>query len=314
MKIYLITASPRITDAQMDKFKSLGDFKLIEASKLDYKEVIAKASDAEILIAGSSGVEKISKELMEGLRSLKLVTVLTVGMAWVDLDAAKNLDIVVSNIQGSNSESVAEHAWGMILDLAKRITEFDRDVRNKGAYKFGDYQGKEVFGKTIGIIGLGDIGKKVARIASSFDMKVLGINKSGNMVEGVEMVGLNDLLARSDVVVVAVPLSDETTGLISEKEIELMKEGAILVNTAREQIVDKKAVLKAIDKGKLYGYGVETEIMQPVAKDDPYLDHPNIIVTPHNAFNTEDAERLSFDVTIENIETFMNGEPANRVV
>ncbi|MFC1790811.1 2-hydroxyacid dehydrogenase, partial [Patescibacteria group bacterium] len=270
--------------------------------------------DTEILIAGSSGIERISKELLAGLKNLKLITTLTVGMAWVDLEAAKSLKIPVCNIKGANSESVAEHAWGMILDLSKRITEFDRDVRNRGAYRFGDYQGKEVYGKTIGIIGLGDIGKKIARIAGAFKMKVLGTNKSGQKVAGVKLVRMDDLLKESDVVVIAVPLTEETKDLISKREIKLMKKEAILVNPAREPIVNKRAVLKAVKEGKLFGYGVETEIMQPISKSDPYLQYPNVVVTPHNAFNTKDAERKSFEVTIENIKAFLEGKFKNRVV
>lgn len=106
------------------------------------------------------------------MKKLKMIATLTVGVAWLDMKATKELGITVCNIKGANAESVAEHAWGMILSLAKRITEFDRDVRNKGAFKFADYEGVEVYGKTIGIIGLGDIGTKIARIAKGFDMRI----------------------------------------------------------------------------------------------------------------------------------------------
>lgn len=314
MKIYCITANPRINKEQLVEFKKLGNFKVINASKLSVSEIIKKIPDVGILVVGSSGVEGITKELLVGLKKLKFITTLTVGMAWVDLKTAKKLKIPVSNIKGSNSESVAEHAWGMILDLAKRITEFDRDVRNKGAYKFGEYQGKEVYGKTIGIIGLGDIGKKVARIAKAFNMEILGVNKSGKKVAGVKLTSLRTLLKNSDVVVVAVPLTRETENMISDREISLMKTGAILVNTAMEPIVNKPAVLKALREGSLYGYGIETDIMKPIPNNDPYFKLPRLVVTPHNAFNTEDAERLSFDVSIQNIKSFLKGKPSNRVV
>ncbi len=183
MKIYLITSNPTISDAMKDYLERLGELVVINAQKMTTSDVIIKASDAEILIAGSSGIERISKEMLQGLKKLKLIVTLTVGVAWVDIEAAKELGIRVCNIKGANAESVAEHAWGMILDLAKRITEFDRGVRNKGDYKFADYTGKEVYGKTIGIIGLGDIGSKVARIAQGFNMKVLGFNRSGNSAQ-----------------------------------------------------------------------------------------------------------------------------------
>jgi len=313
MKIYLITKNARPTQEQLNKFKTLGDFVWVDAIKLTAQKVIEKAGDAEILILGSSGVEKISDELLTGLKSLKYISLLTVGTNWVDLEAARKHNIQISNIKGANSEAVAEHTWAMILNLAKRVTEFERDVREKGAFNFGPYRGKEVYGKTLGIIGLGDIGKKVARIAKGFDMKVLGANKSRNKVEGIELVDLNTLLKESDIIAICAPLTKDTESMIGEKEIKQMKEGAILVNCARHQITNKEAVIKGIQNKKLFGFGIETEIMQPIDQNDDYLKYPNIIVTPHNAFNTEDAEVKSFDTVIANIEGFLSGKQINLV-
>lgn len=313
MKIYLIKSSPVLNKNQKNKLDQLGDLSIIDAEKLSDNEVIEQAADAEIMIAGPSGIDKFSKDILQGLKKIKFVSLLTVGFAWVDLAAAKEADVSVSNIKGANSQSVAEHTWGMILDLGKRISEFDRDVREKGAYKFSNYKGKEIYGKTIGIIGLGDIGSKVAKVAKSFDMKVIGVNKSGRPVNGVELVDLSTLLAESDVIAVCAPLTPDTENMIDEEEIRQMKEGVILINTAREKIVNKNAVLKAVKSGKLFGYGIETEIMEPIPGDDPYLSHPRILITPHNAFNTEDAETKSFDLAIENIEAFIGGKPQNIV-
>lgn len=314
MKIYLITSNPTISDAMKDELDKLGELVVINALKMSATDVIHKAGDAEILIAGSSGIEKISKEMLTGMEKLKMIATLTVGVAWVDVEAAKELGIKVCNIKGANAESVAEHAWGMILDLAKRITEFDRDVRNKGAYKFADYTGKEVYGKTIGIIGLGDIGSKVARIATGFDMQVLGYNKSGKSVSGVELVSLESLLKASDIIVTCVPLTNETKGIISQKEISLMKEGVILINPAMEAITDKEAVMNGLKSGKIFGFGIETDIMQPVPTDSEYLKYQRIVVTPHNAFNTEDANRKSYELAVSNVKAFLNGNPQNIVV
>jgi D-3-phosphoglycerate dehydrogenase len=309
MKIYLIASTARPTKDQVKKLESLGKFFIIDAQKFSPFQVIEKAPDAEILIAGTSGVQTINKELLSGLKQLQYISLLTVAVDWVDLNAARELQIPISNIKGANSESVAEHTWGMILSLAKRITEFDRDVRSKGAYKFGDYRGKEVYGKTIGIIGLGDIGKRVARIAKGFNMNILGINESGKPVDGVQLTTLDTLLKQSDVITICVPLTPKTDNMLSDKEFTSLKDGAILINCARPEIVNKKDVLNALNKGKLFGYGIETEIMKSVSPDDEYLEHPRIIITPHNAFNTEDAEIKSFDAVIENIEGFLSGKP-----
>lgn len=313
MKIYLITSNPQIWGKMKDDLASLGEVKVINAQKFTAQQVIEQAGDADILIAGSSGIEKISKEMLQGMKSLKMIATLTVGVAWVDLTAAKGKGVVVCNIKGANAESVAEHAWGMILDLSKRITEFDRDVRNKGAYKFGEYTGREVYGKTIGIIGLGDIGQKVARIAKAFDMKVLGYNRSKKIIKDIKQVDFDTLLKQSDIIVTCVPLTEETTKMISDKQISLMKDSVILVNPAMESITDKTAVLKAVESGKIYGFGIETEIMKPISTDDPYLINSHVIVTPHNAFNTEDANRKSYELAIENVKAFIKGTPQNRV-
>ncbi len=295
------------------ELKKLGNLVVINAQKMTTEEVLAKAGDAEIMIAGPSGIQKISRELLHKLKRLKMIATLTVGVAWVDVEAASELGIKVCNIKGANAESVAEHAWGMILDLAKRITEFDRDSRNQGAFKFIEYTGKEVYGKTIGIIGLGDIGSKVARIAQAFNMRILGFNKSGKPIKGINLVDKKTLLKESDVIVTCVPLADDTINMISDKEIAQMKDGVILVNPAMETITDKEAVLRGLENGKIFGFGIETEIMKPVPSDSVYFKHPRIIVTPHNAFNTEDANTKSYELAISNVKAYINGKPQNAV-
>lgn len=311
MKIYLITSNPAIGNVLKVDLEKAGDFKIIDGQKLTAREVIEKAGDAEILIAGSSGLEKISDELLNGLPNLKYISTLTVGLAWVDIKSTKKHGVKLSNVKGANSESVAEHTWAMILDLSKRVTEFDRDVRNKNAFRFAEYTGKEVFEKTIGIIGLGDIGQKVARIAKAFNMKVIGVNKNNNEVEGVKLVDLDTLYKESDIVAVCTPLTPETENLISNEAVNKMKDGVIIVNSAMEKITNKEAIFKGLESGKIFGFGIETEISQTV--DPSYLKHPRIIVTPHNAFNTEDANKKTYEMAVENVMKFIKGNPIRLV-
>lgn len=312
MNICFITSNPRVGLIKSD-LEKLGNLTIHDRQRLTSDEVVELAQDADVLVAGGSGIEKIDQSLIKRLPKLKLIALLTVGYDWVDVAYAKEKGIVVSNIKGANSESVAEQIWGMILDLAKRITEFDRDARFKSAYRFTDYKGKEIFGKTIGIIGLGDIGKKVARGATGFGMHVIGVNKSKNKVEGVELVELDQLLMQSDVIVACTPLTPETQNIISAPEIAKMKEGVILINTSREEIVDKKAVIDGLKSGKIFGYGVETTIMKPIPANDPYFSQNRIIAIPHNAFNTEDADRKSYLLVAENIKAWIDGKPQNMV-
>ncbi len=311
MKIYLITSNPVIGDVLKVDLEEAGDFKIIDGQKLTAQEVIEKAGDAEILIAGSSGLEKISDELLNGLPNLKYISTLTVGLAWVDIEAVKKHGVKLSNVKGANSESVAEHTWAMILDLSKRVTEFDRDVRNKNAFRFAEYTGKEVFEKTIGIIGLGDIGQKVARIAKAFNMNVLGVNKSNKEVEGAKLVDLDTLYKESDIIAICTPLTSETENLISDEAIIKMKDGVIIVNSAMEKITNKEAIYKGLESGKVFGFGIETEISQPA--DPSYLNHPRIIVTPHNAFNTEDANKKTYEMAVENVKMFIEGNPVRLI-
>lgn len=312
MNICIITSNPQIEyiKADLEKF---GTISIHNKQRLVVGEVVQIAKDADILIAGSSGVDKISKELIDQLPKLKFIALLTVGIDWVDVTYAKSKGIVISNIKGANSESVAEQTWGMILDLGKRISEFDRDARLKGAFRFNDYKGKEVYGKTLGIVGLGDIGKKVARGALGFNMRVLGLNKSKRKVKGVIQVELAQLLKESDVIAICAPLTPETNNMISDKEIAQMKDGVILVNTSREELVNKNAVISGLNSGKIFGYGIETAIMTPLAPDDPYFTTPRVVVTPHNAFNTEDADKKSYLLVAENIRAWINNKPQNIV-
>jgi len=312
MKICFITSNPQIDYIKSD-LKKIGELSVHNKQKLSPDEVVNLASDSEILVAGSSGIERISKELIDRLPKLKLIALLTVGTDWVDVAYAREKGIVVSNIKGANSESVAEQTWGMILDLAKRITEFDRDARLKGAFRFNDYKGKEVFGKTLGIIGLGDIGKKVARGAKGFNMRVLGLNKSKKAVEGVELVELPQLLKESDVIAVCAPLTTETNNIISANEIAQMKDGVILVNTSREELVNKGAIIEGLKFGKIFGYGIETAIMTPIPSDDEYFSTSRVIATPHNAFNTEDADKKSYELVAENLKAWVSGKSQNVV-
>lgn len=311
MKIYLITSNPVIGDVLKVDLEKVGDFKIIDGQKLTAQEIIEKASDAEILIAGPSGLEKISDELLSGLSNLKYISTLTVGLAWVDLESVKKHGVNLSNVKGANSESVAEHTWAMILDLAKRVTEFDRDVRNKNAFRYVEYVGKEVYEKTIGIIGLGDIGQKVARIAKAFNMKVLGVNKSNKEVEGIKLVDLDTLYKESDIIAVCIPLTSETENLISDEAINKMKDGVIIVNSAMEKITNKEAIFRGLESGKIFGFGIETEISQPA--DPAYLNHSRIIVTPHNAFNTEDANKKTYEMAVENVMRFIEGNPVRLI-
>jgi phosphoglycerate dehydrogenase-like enzyme len=171
----------------------------------------------------------------------------------------------------------------------------------------------ELAGKTLGVIGLGDIGQKVAQIGLGFGMQVIGSNRSQKNLPGLTSVSLSQLLAASDVISVDVPLTDQTRGMIGEAEITQMKERVIIVNTADEKIVDKSAIIAAVKKSKVFGYGVETALLKPLALDDEYFSCPTILAYPHNAFNTVEATRRVKDTWFQNVVKFIAGSPQNVV-
>lgn len=313
MKIYCTVGTPCFTPSQKIELEKLGEVTYVDKTSIPEDEYIDLIKDAEILIAAPEGIEKLSEKIISSLPDLKYISLLTVGFNWVDIEAVKKSNIPISNVKGANSESVAEHIWGMILDLSKRISEFDRDIRNIGSFEFSKYKGHEVFGKTLGLIGTGDIGSKVARIAKGFNMNVLGLNKSKKNIEGVELVTMDALLTQSDIINISVPLDNETQDLISEAQFNQMKNGSILINCSREEIVNKKAVINAIKTKKLSGYGVDTNILVPLAGDDEYLQYPNILVNIHDAFNTVESDEKCYGLVIENIKNFLSGNPQNLI-
>ena len=313
MKIYCTVGTPCFTPNQKNELEKLGEVFYIDRTSIPEAEYINLVKDADILIAAPEGIPELSEKIISSLPRLKFISLLTVGFNWVDIEVAKKLNIPISNAKGANSESVAEHIWGMILDLSKRISEFDRDIRNNGSFEFSKYKGHEVYGKTLGLIGIGDIGLKVARIARGFNIRVFGINKSGKSVEWVELVDMNTLLAQSDIVNISIPLDDTTRNLISKTQINIMKDGALLINCAREEIVDKSAVIEAIKTKKLSGYGVDTNILVPLSKNDEYLQYSNILVNVHNAFNTVESDEKCYGLAVENIKKFIEDNPQNLI-
>ncbi len=310
MKIVSLVSKMEWSSDQKSRLKKLGTFIEHNCKKISTHKAVELISDAEILIVGTSGVESIDSFVLENCSKLKFITVLGVGTDFVDLIKARELGIIVSNLQGANSESVAEHIWGMILGLSKKIVESHIGTK-EGKYEFFHYFGKELQGKTLGIIGFGAIGSKVARIAKGFDMKVIALNRSPIVAEGITFVSLNHILKDSDVIVITVPLNPETDKLIGDSEFTQMKEGVILISSSREAIIDKDAVLKSLESQKLFGYGYELEINSP--SDTRFYKYANVIITPHNAFYTAESELKSNDMAVDNVEQFTQGTPKNVV-
>ena len=316
MKIYLVGGGKNFLEKIETALNNEGikDTKIFISKEVSPKELAENTPDCEVLVASPSGFRNLTKEHMKSMPNLKFITTTSVGTDWIDTQAAKELNVVVSNQKGVNSEAVAEHCFGMILDLSKRISKSDRDIRDEKVGDLSKYTGVNLFGKTLGIIGTGDIGKKIARIAKGLEMRILGTSKSKIKIQDIEVVDLELLLKESDIVAVAVPLTNETEDLLSSKEFELMKKGVILVSISREKVINKKSVLEAINTNKIFGFGLDAEIAVPISKDDPYLQSDKIVVTPHTASTTEESEKGYASMTVENINAFSQGKPIRVVV
>lgn len=304
MKVYYISSSLEIDCEIRKKLEKLGDLVFLSINGVDEQEVINQIKDVEILFVSPSAVQKITNIFFESLHKLRHLALLSSGFDWVDIFSAARHNVTVSYCRGANAESVAEYTWAMFLDLVR------------GLYQYrGNLEGEELFGKTIGILGTGNIGKKIARIAKAFNMKTLGFNKSCKKPKYFdEIVDLKTLLINSNFISINLPLTTETKGLIGKDEILKMKRGVYIVNTAREEIVNTKAILAGIESGKIYGYGVDLNITNCLSESrSPYFAYKNVINTSHRGYNTREAKKRMLDMAVENVRSFVEGKAVNLV-
>jgi len=242
-------------------------------------------------LAGCQGLicllsDRIDRALLDVAPGLEFVSSMSVGVDHIDVNALSERGIPVGNTPGVLVETTADTAFALLLAAARRIAEADRFVRNgtwtaANAWTPDFFTGKDVSGATLGIVGLGEIGQAVARRAAGFGMQVLAWNRAPRQLPGIEMVALEELLARSDFVSIHVALAAATRNLLDAGKIALMKPGAVLVNTARGGIVDEQALAAALAGGKLSAAGIDVFEREPVPADNPLLHLANVVVTPH---------------------------------
>ena len=244
--------------------------------------------------------------------SLKFIDVAFTGTDHVGLDAAKKKGIAVSNASGYSNEAVSELVLGMVLSFMRNISKVEERCRN-GKDKTG-LVGNEVKGKTVGIVGLGKIGRRTAEIFNVLGAKILAYSRSrhSDAPSYVREVEMDELLASSDIIVLHCPLTPETRGLIGEKELERMKSSAILVNVARGPVVDEKALCEALENGTIKGALVDVfDKEPPLSLDAPLLSAPNTLLTPHVAFATKESMSLRAEIVFENLRAWMEGQQIN---
>ena len=279
----------------------------------------ASLSDAE-KIEHLSGVEfvvlhpaNLSAAVIEAAPSLRLIQLLAAGYEKVDLRAAAARSIPVATNGGANAWAVAEHAMALILALYKRLIACDRSVRagewRKAANGFNTF---ELTGKTVGIIGAGNIGRKVARRAKAFETDLLYFDACPvpeiEQDLGARQVSLAELVAASDIITLHAPLLEETRGLIGAREFAMMKPSTILINTSRAELVDEAALIEALQKKKIAGAGIDVYYQEPVRVDHPLLKLDNVVLTPHTAGHAFEGWARRCKFAWENIQRVVQGE------
>ena len=298
-----------------EKLLALAEEKLGNRAEIVYYDtrvtdpdtLAGRAEDADIAVISNL---PFKKEVMERCPKLKMLSVAFTGVDHVDMDYCRERGILVSNCAGYSNTAVSELVFGLALSLYRRIIECDRAVR-AGKDKTG-LVGLELSGKKFGIIGMGAIGTRTAQLAKAFGCEVLGFNRSPRQIEGVRMTDLDTLLSECDIVSLHVPLTDETRGLIGERELSLMKPDAVLINTARGPVVDSRALAAALKEGRLAGAAVDVyETEPPIAQDHPLLTAPNVTATPHVAFATKEALYQRAVIVFDNVAGYLEGRPKN---
>ncbi len=290
---------------------------LAARAELDYHDtlpgsevrLIERIAAAEVVlnIRSSCG---FSERVFAACPRLRLLSVWGTGTDHADLAAAARHGVTVTNTPGVAANSVAEHALALLLAVARRIPQLDASTR-RGEWARG--QSVELFGKTCGVIGLGAIGRRFARLAAGIGMRVIGWTMHPRPLAGVELVELEELYRASDVVSLHLRLSPEAAGFLGARELALMKPNAILINTARGAIVDEAAVIEALASGRIAGAGLDVFAREPLPRDHPLTRLPNVVITPHCAGITPEALEAGLRMAVENIWAFLAGRPQNVV-
>lgn len=302
-------------DLSWENFSILGEFN--EFPRTSPEDLYERAKDSEILITNKT---VLTAKDIDKLPKLKYIGLLSTGYDVVDVEAAKKHNIVVTNIPAYSTMSVAQHVFALLLTVTDRIEHYSIANR-KGAWSsskdfcWRDTPLTELAGKAFGIIGLGNIGMAVAKIALAFGMKVMAFTskKKEYLPDGITKVGLPILLKNSDIISLHCPLNSETDKIINKETIAKMKTGVILINTGRGSLVDETALAEGLSSGKIGAFCADVLSSEPPSEDNPLLTSPNTYITPHIAWATFEARQRLMKIAYENLCSFLNGQPKNVV-
>jgi glycerate dehydrogenase len=303
-------------DNPWTELKKLGD--LIIYDRTPQSKIVERCMDAEIIFTNKS---IFTAEIINSLPNLKFISVLATGYNTIDLSAAAKKGIIVSNVPGYSPPSVAQHVFALLLNFSNQVSLHDKAVKN------GEWSAQEDFcfwktplfelkGKKLGVVGFGDIGNKVAALGNAFGMEVIAYAprpKPKPEYLPFKFASLEELMSESDVISLHCPLTADNEKFINKSLLQTMKKNAILINTARGQLINEEDLAEALKSGTIGGAALDVLSREPVSQDNPLLTAPNILITPHIAWATLEARSRLLKITVQNAEAFISGHPINVV-
>ncbi|MEM7718852.1 MAG: D-2-hydroxyacid dehydrogenase [Pseudomonadota bacterium] len=295
------------------------DHDWIEYDRTTPEQVIERLQGADIAV---SNKVPIRRDAIEALPNLKMICIPATGYDAFDIEACKERGIVVSNVRGYAVNTVPEHTFALILALRRSLVGFRQDVidgewQKAAQFCFFNHPIKDLAGSTLGIFGEGVLGQGVATLARAFGMNVLFAAHKGVDGLGPLYTPFDEVVERADILTMHAPLTPGTRNMISDREFALMKNKPLIINASRGGLVDEAALVRALDAGQISGIGFDVLTSEPPQPDNPLLqvlDRPNVIVTPHTAWASDEAMQTLWDQVVDHLENFQNGTPSNRVV
>jgi len=278
------------------------------------EEIIAVGADAEVAFGG------VNQQLLDGLKGLKWIASASAGVEWMrNAPGLPATDITVTNTRGAHASTIAEHTFGMLVHLARRFDELYEAQKRHEWMRGANLPFTGLAGLTMGIVGLGNIGRNIASRAKAFEMDVIAVDahpvaKPDYVSELNLLDGLDDLLAKSDVVVVTVPITPETRGMIGARELGLLKDSAIFMVVSRGGIVDEAALIETLKSGRLLGAGLDVAETEPLPEDNPLWDAPRLFITPHCSPTSRQTHANVMQMMQTNLRHFLAGEPLENAV
>ncbi|MEX6686059.1 D-2-hydroxyacid dehydrogenase [Danxiaibacter flavus] len=302
-------------DLSWDGLKELGEIQIHDRSPKE--QVLERSIDADILLTNKAIV---SKEVIEQCKNLKYIGVLATGYNIVDIKAAKEKGIIVSNVPAYGTNSVAQLTFALLLEITNGAGLHSNAVKggewtNSADFSFWHQSLVELAGKTLGIVGLGTIGRAVAKIALAMEMKVIAHHKhpDRDKMEGVSFVSLEECFEQSDVVSLHCPLNDQNKGFVNASLLKKMKPSAILLNTSRGPLINEADLAEALNNNVISGAGLDVLSVEPPSLDNPLIGAKNCIITPHIAWATLEARKRLLNKAVENLKMFLEGKAQNQV-